>query len=522
MSTYFSDPPPPKHRDLRRLTRKRFDVLIIGGGINGAGMARDLAMRGLEVALVEKGDFASGTSSASTKLIHGGLRYLEQFALHLVFESCRERRVLQTIAPHLVQPMPFLIPVYRDDTRSLLTIRAGLTLYDLLALFRNTGNHRILSPAEALDRAPALRAEGLTGAALYWDCRMDDARLCLENILAAVEAGAEAANYVEATGLVKRNGRTCGARLNDLERKEEFEIEARAVINATGPWLDRICALDGQTETKLRPTRGSHIIVPRLDHGDQALYLSTGRDQRLFFTIPWGRFSLIGTTDVDYSGNPDAVEATAEDIDYLLQETARHLQQPALSTDRVIASFAGLRPLVAAPAAATSRISREHRIFESASGLFSIGGGKYTTYRAVAEEASSMVCERLGQKRVSSRTATTPLPGGATGELSAFIEQQIPSLQARCDLPVETLKHLLLRYGSRTGHLVSLLQKNPELTSPVVPGSALLAVQVAYAADFEMARTPDDVLRRRTSLALESGQGKDEQSSVADLLEKHT
>ncbi len=522
MSTHYLQSLPPKPRDLRPMTRKRFDALIIGGGINGAGIARDLAMRGLAVALIEKGDFASGTSSASTKLIHGGLRYLEQFALHLVFESCRERRILQTIAPHLVQPIPFIIPVYRDDARSLLTIRAGLTLYDLLALFRNTAHHRALTPAEAVERAPALKTEGLTGAALYWDCRMDDARLCLENVLAAVEAGAQAANYVEATGLIKRGGRICGARLTDREKNEEFEIEARVVINAGGPWLDRVCALDGQTDTKLRPTRGSHIVVPRLEQGDQALYLSTGRDRRLFFAIPWGRFSLIGTTDVDHPGSPDAVEATAEDIAYLLEETARHLQQPALSPDRVIASFAGLRPLVAAPAAATSRISREHRIFESASGLISIGGGKYTTYRAVAEEASALICERLGAQRLASRTATTPLPGGDTGEFSSFVERQIPLLRDRSGLAEPPLRQLLLRYGSRSAHLVSLLEKNPQLASPVAPDSTLLAAQAVYAAQYEMARTPEDVLRRRTALALEPGQGKDEHAAVAALLAKYS
>lgn len=475
-------------------------------------------MRGLRVALVEKGDFASGASSASTKLIHGGIRYLERLDFRLVFEACRERRILQSIAPHLVRPIPFFIPVYRDDPRSLLTIRAGMTLYDLLAMFRNTHTHSILSPAAAEGREPALRPEGLAGAALYWDCRMDDARLCLENILAARESGAEVANYLEVTGLIKQAGRVRGARLLDREDGEDLEVEADVVVNATGPWLDRLCSLDGEAGKKLRPTRGTHILVPRINHGEEALYLTAGRDDRLFFVIPWGELSLIGTTDIDDPGDPDRVAPAEADIEYLLSETARHLRSRAPTRTDVVAAFAGLRPLIAESAAAAPRVSREHCLFESTSGLLSVGGGKYTTYRAVAAEVAERITERLGRGQGRSLTHRIPLPGGATGNFPAYLHREMRSLSAEYGLPPAVLSGLLSLYGSRTARLLALLRKEPALARPIVEHSPLLAVQVAYATDFEMARTPEDVLRRRTSLAFQKGRGLRELEGVAALM----
>ncbi|HEY7745423.1 MAG TPA: glycerol-3-phosphate dehydrogenase [Desulfuromonadales bacterium] len=509
---------PAQPRDLQRLTERSHDVLIIGGGINGAGIARDLAMRGLRVALVEKGDFASGASSASTKLIHGGVRYLERFAFRLVFEACRERRILQLIAPHLVRPIPFFIPVYRDDPRSLAAIRTGMSLYDLLAMFRNTHPHSILDTEEALQREPALRPEGLSGVALYWDCRMDDARLCLENILAARELGADIANYLEVTGFIKTAGRVRGVRVLDRETGQDLEVCAEVVVNTTGPWLDRLCSLDGEATNKLRPTRGTHILVPRINRGEEALYLTAGRDDRLFFVIPWGELSLVGTTDVDDPGDPDLVAPTESDIEYLLSETARHLHGRVLNRADVVAAFAGLRPLVAESTAAASRVSREHRLFESASGLLSVGGGKYTTYRAVAAEVAGRVTERLGRGHGRSLTHRIPLPGGATGNFASYLHREVRNLSAEYGLPPAELAGLLSLYGSRTPRLLTLLREEPALARPIVEDSPLLAVQVAYATDFEMARTPEDVLRRRTPLALQTGRGLRELEGVAALM----
>lgn len=513
-STY--SPLPPRYPG--RLTTRRFDALVVGGGINGAGIARDLAQRGLSVALVEQGDFASGTSSASTKLIHGGVRYLERLDFHLVFEACRERRILQTIAPHLVRPLPFFIPVYRDDPRSLSAIRAGMLLYDLLALMRNTHRHSILPSAEAVRREPALRPEGLTGVALYWDCRMDDARLCLENVLDASEMGAEVVNYVEVTALLKSGGRVRGARVVDRESGVELEVEARVTINATGPWLDRLCALDGEPPGKIRPTRGTHILVPRLNRGEEALYLTAGRDDRLFFVIPWGELSLIGTTDLDGGADPDRVEPVEDDIGYLLAETARHLRTQALNRGDVVAAFAGLRPLIAAAPANATRVSREHQLFESPSGLLSLGGGKYTTYRSMAAEVAERVTERLGRGAGKSRTDRRPLPGGAFDNFAAEHRRLTQILASDCGLPAEAATELVDRYGARIPRLLALLRTEPELCRPVSAGSPLLAVEVAYAAEVEFARTPEDVLRRRTPLALRRGRGLQELPAVAEIL----
>jgi len=508
----------PWRRDPGPLADAGYDVLIIGGGINGAGIARDLALRGVRVLLVDQGDFGSGTSSASTKLVHGGLRYLENLDFRLVFEACRERRTLQRIAPHLVTPLPFLIPVYRDDPRPLWLVRAGMLLYDLLALFRNTRNHSILSRGEALQREPALRPAGLTGAALYWDCRMDDARLCLENVIAARSAGAEVCNYLAVTALRQENGRLCGARLHDREQDREWEVRARLVINASGPWLDRVCALAGDTAPKLRPTRGSHILVPRINRGDEALYLTAGRDERLFFVIPWGQASLIGTTDTDFTAAPDSVSVTPEDIDYLLAESARHLQAEAPQRSDILASFSGLRPLIRAEAQRESRVSREHRIFEHASGLISVGGGKYTTYRAVAAEVADLACRRLGHDPGPAPTAKRPLPGGATGRFASFCTRQREPLARRLGLTAPQADELLGRYGSRIELLQDLLDADPALTEPLSQQPLLLRGEVLFAARYEFARTPEDILRRRTPLALSHGRGLQQLEAVSALL----
>ncbi len=488
----------------------KHDVLIIGGGINGAGLARELALRGLQVALVDKGDYASGTSSASTKLIHGGLRYLENFDLRLVFEACRERKVLQKIASHLVRPLRFYVPVYKGDKRPLWMVRAGMLLYDLLAMFRNTHNHGMLSADQAVAREPALRRTGLKGVAVYWDCRMDDARLCLENVIAAAEAGALVANYMLVVGLSKANGRVAGVELVELESGKQVQAEAEIVVNMTGPWMDKIRALDGDLEPMLRTTRGAHILVPRISQGDEAIYLSSEQDDRLFFVIPWGDLSLIGTTDTDTERPPEETIATEEDIDYLLGESARHLHGTALTRDCVVSSFAGLRPLVADTRDTASNVSREHRIFESASGLISVGGGKYTTYRAVAEEVAELIANRLGKGQGESRTARLPLPGG-----EVFVDEDIISSLQTAGLPVAIAEALVKRYGSRVGELLALAEQNPDLLAPVVAGSNLTRLEVEYAVQFEQARTPDDILRRRTGLTLERGQGLEELEPVA-------
>lgn len=506
----------PLPRATRRLSELRFDVLVIGGGITGAGIARDLALRGASVALVDQDDFASGTSSRSTKLIHGGLRYLERLELGLVFEACRERRTLQQIAPHLVRPMPLMIPLYRGARRSKALVHAGLTLYDLLALRRNTHPHRIIAADEARRRQPLLDPQGLSGAALYWDCRMDDARLCLENIIAAREAGAVTVNYARVTGLLHHTGRIVGAAVEDRETGELLEVAARVVVNAAGPWLDRVGALTGSWVPRLRPTRGSHLLVPRLTGGDEALYLSSDRDDRMFFVIPWGELSLIGTTDLDDSGPPEEVVISNEEITYLLEETTRYLPGTRLNRSDVVSSFSGIRPLLAGGPAQASAVSREHALFETADGLIAIGGGKYTTYRAMAAKVADRVMERLGRPRGQVQTAQLPLPGGLPGWERLL--RELSAQGQRHGLETGELQRLVDRYGARTSRLLELLDREPELAAPLVPGLPLRGVEVAYAADCEMARTPEDVLRRRSALALLPGHGLAAVAAVATLL----
>jgi glycerol-3-phosphate dehydrogenase len=510
----------PAERDPLRLTIRRFDVLIIGGGINGAGVARDLALRGLAVALVDQGDFACGASSASTKLIHGGLRYLEHGDLRLVYESTRERHILQQIAPHLVRPLPILIPAYRHDPRHLRTIQAGMLLYDLLALGRNTRRHQMLSAAKTMAHCPLLQPEDLTGAARYWDCAMDDARLCLENILAARAAGAEVVNYLKVTGLLERGGQLRGVRLVDVETGAGLEAEAQIIINAAGPWLDRICALDGEESTKLRPSRGSHILLPRLPGQTDILYLTAREDRRLFFVIPWGELSLIGTTDIDHPGDPDAVSASEEEIAYLLSETGRHLRIAPPRRQEVVASFAGLRPLLLAGGSVGSA-SREHRIFISATGLISIGGGKYTTYRAVAAQVAKLVTARLGRGGGRSSTDRIALPGGETGPFASFADVMETRLVTEFALPPGQAAMLAGRYGSRLPALLESIRRQPSLLQPVAPDSPLLLAELSWAVDQELARTPEDILRRRTPLALQPGRGLVELPPVAQWLAAH-
>ncbi len=501
-------------RNLDNIESIRHDVIIIGGGINGAGLARDLALRGLRVALIEKGDYASGTSSASTKLIHGGLRYLENFDLRLVFEACRERRTLMRIAPHLVHPLRFYVPVYKGDKRPLWMVRAGLFLYDLLAMFRNTHIHGVLSAEKAVAREPALRQQGLRGVAVYWDCRMDDARLCLENVIAASEAGAEVANYLQVTGLRKKKDKVTGVDLVDLESGRAFAAEADIVVNMTGPWMDKVRALDDDTEPMLRTTRGAHILVPRINQGNEALYLSSEQDDRLFFVIPWGDLSLIGTTDTDTDRPPEETVATEEDIDYLLEESANHLHGTTLTRDCVVATFAGLRPLVADTRDTASNVSREHRIFISASGLVSVGGGKYTTYRAVAEEVAELLAAQLGRGGGKSRTAELPLPGGEpvnSSDLAVKLEA--------AGVSADVATSLVDRYGFRAGRFPALVEEQPGLLNPVCAGSSLSRLEVFYSVQFEQARRPEDILRRRTGRMLEQGQGLAELEAVANQMQ---
>jgi glycerol-3-phosphate dehydrogenase len=504
---------------LADLGARRFDVLVGGGGITGVGVARDAALRGMSVALVERDDFASGTSSRSSRLVHGGLRYLEHGHLHLVFESSLERRRLLELAPHLVRPLEFVWPVYEGARVPRWKLGAGLFLYDLLALFRNVAPHRRLDPDEVLAREPLLRADDLTGGASYFDAATDDARLTLATALGARDAGATVANHAGVRRLLLTRGRTGGALVADSIGGSEVPVRARVVVNAAGPWSDEIRRLDEPAApATLRGTKGVHVTVPRDRVGNNnALTLLSPVDGRVMFLLPGDTHAVIGTTDTETNASPDDVRASRSDVDYLLR-TANHFFPAArLTSDDVVCAWAGIRPLVAGRFGAdAAAASREHEISVSDRGVVSVSGGKLTTYRAMSSEVVDVVEAELGRSPTPSETARVPLVGGdfdsfeqeveramrALGEASAVARspEATPSDAALAD----RAEQLVRAYGSRWSAVWALVRDDPSLAEPLLAGLPYTRAEVAYAVDDEMAVTLADVLVRRTHIAFES------------------
>ena len=377
-----------------------YDVVIVGGGMAGAGVARDLALRGVSVALVEKGDFASATTSQSSKLIHGGLRYLELFDFGLVRESLRERETLRRLAPHLVRPLPFLVPIYRDSSRSLIKVRIGLKLYDWLAPGRTRERYRVLPPVDALSLEPAIRARDLRGAGYYFDdLLVFPERLCLENVLSACRLGARTFNYAQVAEIVRNSkGAISAVRVRDLLTGRVATLGARIVVNATGPWVDELRAAARVSERGpriLRRTKGIHCLLPRLT--ERAIYHSTG-DDRMIFVIPWREFSLVGATDSDFDGDLDRVHATGDEVNYLLDEVYKVLPDPRVSLDEVVYTYAGVRPLSFEQGKRESDVSRAHKVVAEERGRFlSITGTKLTCFRSLAAVLGDRVMRTLGR-----------------------------------------------------------------------------------------------------------------------------
>ena len=513
------------------LATPTFDLLVIGGGINGAGIARDAAMRGLSVALVEQADFASGTSSKSSKLIHGGLRYLENYEFGLVLEASRERDQLRRrIAPHLVRPMPFVFPIFAGDPVGRLRLSAGMWVYDGLSAFRNIARHRWWGRQTTLENEPGLCRDGLLGAMHYYDCWADDARLTLETVLSAVAAGAVACNYVGVSGFTHSEEGTTRVHLVDRLRGGTMTLAAHTIVNATGPWLDHVRRLDdANCQPVLRLTKGVHILVERDRlQSERATVLRSPRDGRIMFSIPWDDQILVGTTDTDYDAAPEAVAADAADVEYLLETVNHYFPRAALAERDVIGAFAGLRPLVAPPEdASPSETSREEEIFESPSGMLSLGGGKLTTYRSVAEKMVDRVVERLRAADPTRRfgpceTATTPLPGARVdmpgrGGYQGFAKRMRATAPPALD--EKTMRHLLGRYGASAPEMVALLGSDSVAASRLVPTLPYRRGEVPRAASAELAMTIDDVLRRRLRLTFrDAASGLDIVEEVADMM----
>lgn len=496
-----------------QLGRQRFDLLIIGGGIVGAGIARDAALRGLRVALIEQGDFASGTSSKTSKLIHGGLRYLEHGHLNLVLESLRERATLRRIAPALVEPFSLLLPVFRGDVRPAWKIQLGLWAYALLAWGDALRSHRMVAPAEALELEPRLAGRDLCAAGLYADCQMDDARLCLANILSAIEAGAVCCNYVRLEMLLRSNGQLRGGACQDLLNPSSYEIQARVVVNATGPWGDRVRRLSqANAPRRMAPTKGIHLILPPIvRHG---LFVQARADRRMLFLLPWAGSTLVGTTESPLGESCEPLRATSDEVGYLLEEVNRILPEARVGEADVVATFAGARPLLAFSGSAGAA-SREHRIEVDRAGLLSVLGGKYTTYRRMAREAVELVCRRARRAITACSTDRRDLIQPADPTALEPLEAAARSLDA------DVLGRLLAHHGRRAVQLLTLLQADRSLAQPVCAHHPDLLVEVAHALRHELACTVTDVLARRTRIVWSPCHGLDGLAAVASVFERY-
>jgi len=548
-----------RERYLERLASEPFDVLVIGGGITGAGVALDAAGRGLRTALVERGDFAAGTSSRSSKLVHGGLRYLQQKEFRLVYEALAERQRLLRLAPHLVKPLPFLIPVFAAGVAGQAKARAyargvgtALWMYDVTGGARIGKLHRRLSRREALELMPDLDGRKLAAGFLYYDARVDDARLTLTVAKTAASLGAVTVNRVEATGLRRTGGRVEGAVLTDRLTGRSFETRAGVVVNAAGVWADELRALDeGVNPKSIRPAKGVHITLP---HGrpalDIAAVLSVPGDRRSVFVIPWGDRIYVGTTDTDYDGPLDDPQCTAADVDYLLGALNAWVTKP-VGRHEVLGTWAGLRPLVRGPgpegqpppggpalspgkAGKTADLSRRHNVRVAPSGLVTIVGGKLTTYRAMAEDAVDEAVRVLREQAAAgaaggngaggragrlrrvpdSRSGSTPLFGA-----DGYEELTEPGTAERLGLPPEVVAHLAGRFGGHARAVAATVKERPELGERLVPGLPYLKAEAVYAVRYEMALTLEDVLSRRTrALLLDAAATAGAAPSVAELI----
>ena len=500
--------PQARSQHLARMEEATFDLLVVGGGITGAGIARDAAMRGLDVALVEQRDFASGTSSKSSKLIHGGLRYLEQADFALVFEGTSERARLMRQAPHVVRPLPFLYPVYQGARWGPFIIQFGMWLYDLLALFRNFKMHRRLGVGGTAETAPGLLTEGMRASMLYYDALTDDARLTFENVLAAHQHGAAISNHAEMTGPLRDSaGRITGARIRDRLTGHEFDLKARALVHAVGPWTNAVLDRHGDANPEMiRPTRGVHVLISqrRLPCA-QAIVLNSIRDGRVVFLIPWEDSVAIGTTDTDHAEGPDSVHATREDVDYLLETINHFFPEARLEDTDIRSSWAGLRPLVREDHASAYDTSREHTITTHSEGRITIAGGKLTTYRKMAEQCVEKALELLplerqrGRKRPVTRSA--PLPGA---EGFDFATEQGSAVESLTTGPLKTTtrggERLTRTHGGRWKLLQRRAEANPDLAQLLDEPTGVTAAEIEHAVLEEMGMTLDDVLVRRTPL----------------------
>ncbi len=492
--------PSERAEALDRMEQEVFDIAIIGGGVTGAGTALDAASRGLSVALVEQRDWAAGTSSRSSKLIHGGIRYLEQAEFGLVREALREQSLMiDTLCPHLVRPIRFLMPLTRPVVDRGY-IGAGVALYDALPGNRSLEGHRHWSRRGALTRFPGLRRSALVGGIEFSDAQVDDARHTLALVRTAAAHGAVVASSASVTDLIETGSRVTSAQVECLESGRRVTLRARQFINATGVWTDEVQSMTGRGRIHVRASKGIHIVVPRdRIHGDCGLVLRTKTS--VLFVIPWKHHWIIGTTDSDWNLDLAHPAASRSDIDYLLDTLNEVLAVPLCHED-IEGVYAGLRPLLRGESDATSQLSRTHAVSQSVSGLITVAGGKYTTYRVMAEEAVDLATRSLDKKVPASCTDSIPLVGSDNGYPAVWNRRE--AIARSSGLHLQQIEHLLTRYGTRTFDLLEMISERPELADPVPGTKTYLCVEAAYGASHEAALHLDDVLTRRTRISIET------------------
>jgi glycerol-3-phosphate dehydrogenase len=507
-----------------------FDVIVIGAGINGAAVARDAAMRGLKVLLLDKGDISSGTTQWATRLIHGGLRYLQYYEFALVRESLKDREELLRMAPHLVKPLGFLVPVYDYMSRGKLMVQAGMIAYDALSYDKSLGRHHIYDREQTLERYPGLNPEGLKGAAFYYDAQVEYAeRIPVENAISAHENGAVVLTYTKVDRIVVEDGRATGVEFENLLGGGRYSAHAPVILNMAGPWVDEVLGgMNWAEERMIGGTKGSHLIVDPFPGAPQtALYVEAQEDGRPYFIVPWNGRYLIGTTDIRYEDDLDYVEASEEEIQYLIEETNRVIPEANLTRGDVLFTYSGVRPLPYQPEGAEGGVTRRHLLYDHVEkdpkieGLISTIGGKLSTYPTLAREMVDEVYKKLGRKAPKSRTDKWPLPGSDTKDFEAFTAE----FKATSGLTEELAERLLKVYGVRAPEVLDEAGDDHSLRVPLSPSptveTGLLGAEVLYAFRREMAQTLSDVLLRRTMVGLGPRVALDVDEAAAQVAVRH-